>query len=146
MLKKLFRKEDEKTNEQIKKLENRIEKIELELKTIKNTSSYSQVIRIEKELQQIKTEVRKLTIQYTNLKPKPNTIEQTKQKIIQILKQEQPLQTKELLEKLNIKSRNTIYKALKQLQKEKKITKTTVKEDSKRKVYYKLVDENTDYL
>nr|WP_064496995.1 hypothetical protein [Methanocaldococcus jannaschii] len=79
MLKKLFGKDDEKTDERIKKLENRIEKIELELKTIKNTSSYPQIIRIEKELQQIiKTDIDKLTTLYIKLQPKPNTIEQTK--------------------------------------------------------------------
>ncbi|WP_394296061.1 helix-turn-helix transcriptional regulator [Methanocaldococcus jannaschii] len=51
-----------------------------------------------------------------------------------------------MVEKLkpNIKSKGTIYQALKQLQKEKKITKATVKENGKRKVYYKLTDENTD--
>ena len=74
MLEKLFGKEDEKTNKLLKELENRIEKLESELETIKNTTSYPQLIRIEKEIQQLKTTIGKLITLYIELQPQLNPI------------------------------------------------------------------------
>ena len=134
MLKKLFGKSNEIGIEEVKKLEEKIKSLELELNNLKNESSYSQ-----SKIDSIIAELQNIKQQLNDLSQPSNHINSIKHSIIELLSQHNQLTATQIQQILNVKSRGYLYTAINQLLKDGKICKHITTENKRRKVYYKLI-------
>jgi chromosome segregation ATPase len=149
MINKLFGRDD-KTNSELERLRAKVTNLELELSNLKTTVDLrdnrywglsDRVSKLEREIKEIKEDINYILNvveslreqQYKNL----SNVDRVKVAILEMLK-DGDLQPTTIIKRIKGKSNTTIYKALKELENEGKITKYTIFEGKTRKTFYKL--------
>jgi len=149
MINKLFGRDD-KTNSELERLRAKVTNLELELSNLKTTVDLrdnrywglsDRVSKLEREIKEIKEDINYILNvveslreqQYKNL----SNVDRVKVAILEMLK-DGDLQPTTIIKRIKGKSNTTIYKALKELEDEGKITKYTIFEGKTRKTFYKL--------
>jgi len=149
MINKLFGRDD-KTNSELERLRAKVTNLELELSNLKTTVDLrdnrywglsDRVSKLEREIKEIKEDINYILNvveslreqQYNNL----SNVDRVKVAILEMLK-DGDLQPTTIIKRIKGKSNTTIYKALKELESEGKITKYTIFEGKTRKTFYKL--------
>jgi len=149
MINKLFGRDD-KSNSELERLRAKVTNLELELSNLKTTVDLrdnrywglsDRVSKLEREIKEIKEDINYILNvveslreqQYKNL----SNVDRVKVAILEMLK-DGDLQPTTIIKRIKGKSNTTIYKALKELEDEGKITKYTIFEGKTRKTFYKL--------
>jgi chromosome segregation ATPase len=149
MINKLFGRDD-KSNSELERLRAKVTNLELELSNLKTTVDLrdnrywglsDRVSKLEREIKEIKEDISYILKvieslreqQYNNL----SNVDRVKVAILEMLK-DGDLQPTTIIKRIKGKSNTTIYKALKELENEGKITKYTIFEGKTRKTFYKL--------
>ncbi|GEM_PF-3816157 len=148
MINKLFGRDDD--NRELERLRAKITNLEVELSNLKTTVDLRdnrywdlshRVSKLEKEVKEIKEDINYILNTIESLREQQykhlSNVDKVKVAILEMLKNED-LQPTTIIKRIKGKSNTTIYKALKELENEGKITKYTIFEGKVRKTFYKL--------
>ena len=148
MINKLFGRDDD--NRELERLRAKITNLEVELSNLKTTVDLRdnrywdlshRVSKLEKEVKEIKEDINYILNAIESLREQQykhlSNVDKVKVAILEMLKNED-LQPTTIIKRIKGKSNTTIYKALKELENEGKITKYTIFEGKVRKTFYKL--------
>ena len=150
MINKLFGRDD-KTNSELERLRAKVTNLELELSNLKTTVDLrdnrywglsDRVSKLEREIKEIKEDINYILNvveslreqQYKNL----SNVDRVKVAILEMLR-DGDLQPTTIIKRIKGKSNTTIYKALKELENEGKITKYQKFNGKRKNVFYKLI-------